>query len=37
MSENTRPTISDTEYGYRGVINIFTKKDIDHKDWIIKD
>lgn len=36
MSEDTRPTISDTEYGYRGVIDIFIKKDIDHKDWIVK-
>ena len=36
MSEDTRPTISDTDYGYRGVIDIFIKKDIDHKDWIVK-
>ena len=36
MSEDTKPTISDTEYGYRGLINIFIKKDIDHKDWIVK-
>jgi|TARA_Y100000015_G_scaffold30992_1_gene30479 hypothetical protein len=36
MSEDTRPTISDTDYGYRGLIDIFIKLDIDHKDWIVK-
>ena len=28
---------SPFSYGYRGVIDIFIAKDIDHKDWVIKE
>ena len=28
---------SPSSYGYRGVIDIFITKDIDHKDWVIKE
>ena len=27
----------DVHYGYRGVIDIFIKKNIDHKDWVLKE
>ena len=27
----------DVNYGYRGVIDIFIKKNIDHKDWVLKE
>ena len=28
---------SPSSYGYRGLIDIFIKKDIDHIDWVIKE
>ena len=28
---------SPSSYGYRGVIDIFITKNIDHKDWVIKE
>ena len=30
-------TKSPSSYGYRGVIDIFIKKNIEHKDWVVKD
>ena len=30
-------TKSPSRYGYRGVIDIFIKKNIDHKDWVVKE
>lgn len=31
MSE--KPTISDTDYGYNGLLTIFSQRDIDVQDW----
>lgn len=28
---------SPSSYGYRGLIDIFIKKDIDHIDWVMKE
>jgi hypothetical protein len=38
MSKDSKKTVASVEndYGYKGLINIFNKKDIDHKDWIVK-
>ena len=31
-----KPTISDTDYGYNGLINVFNKLDIDITNWVTK-
>ena len=38
MKSHSKKTVASVEndYGYKGLINIFNKKEIDMKDWITK-
>jgi len=35
-NDDSKPTISDTDYGFNGLVRIFTELEIDSSDWIAK-
>ena len=35
-NDDSKPKISDTDYGFNGLVRIFTELEIDSSDWLAK-